>query len=132
MDATPDWELSQQLIRMQIAEQDWTLERHKHGIMEQLTKIKNNLININGTRLVLKELEEKQDLTGISLQRSKSQIAAHNATLERQILENMEAEDRIQYYKDAIKATIKAKEDYITRLHELEKVHGISQIFQNI
>lgn len=60
----------------------------------------------------------------VELQRLRAQMAAQQATIERQLLENMELQDRVQRNDTNIEASRKALVELQNRYDDLDKAHG--------
>lgn len=126
MDVVPNYELSMQMLVYQMAEQRTAKERKKVEIMEMLDRKVRNLRNMEAARKALEELEGNKASAPTALDRQKirTAIAAQQHNIEKQMLENMEADERIVKADEAIQASEESWLQYDQNLKDLEKVHG--------
>lgn len=116
--------MAQQILRVQILEQELNYERNILQIIEMRDKIEKNNKNIEATLKIIYDLQQSEPVHLVEAQRWKTQIAAHNHTIERQKLENMEAEERIKSCKIALIDIEKAKKHYQENLKISIEAHG--------
>lgn len=116
--------LVQQTFRMQITDQEAAIQRNWTQILEAVDLQKKNDINITAAQKAVTELEEAETKTNLEAQKKKMQIAAQKHTIERQLLENMEAEEKINRLTSMIEDAKRAKNDYETKLKLSIDAHG--------
>lgn len=115
--------LSQQIVKMHLAEHNLAIEKAKVLILEMTErKLKNNE-NIVKTQEEIDLLELKDEPFLIANQKKKMHIAAQKATIERQIFENMEADQRIEKAQQTILNHEKAFNECTETLKDLIKAH---------
>lgn len=123
-DVTPDYDLSQQQLRYQIAEQTMAIERNRLAVIELLARTRRNNTNIEAAGVAIEQLKIETPTTATAKQKVKSQIAAQVATIERQKLENLEAKERAQLHSEQMLTAVKARNEYGEQLNSLEETHG--------
>lgn len=124
----PAKDLSQQLFKMNIAEQELQIQKQKTAIIELVDRKRNNEENIRNALKNIEELTKQQqntDDTKINKQRIAAQKAAQLANIERQKLENLEGTERALIHEEQLNSAIKSKLQYETDLKNLEDAHGI-------
>lgn len=124
MDKLPiDLALTQQFLYSNIADQQALIERNKVAILELLFRAEKNNINIEAARKYIKIQEELTPSKPLEVQKKKVEIASQNATIERQIMENLEGQERLIRHKETIAAAELAKIELQKTLQESEEAH---------
>ena len=124
MDACSMPALGIQTLRMQVAEQGAAIERHKLAVIEMVDRMARNERNITAADRTIDELRLASPNGAIGQQKVKMEIAAQQHTIERQVLENLEALERIKRSLENAEAAKKAREEYAKNLADMEKAHG--------
>lgn len=121
-----DYLAEQQRLVWQIAQQVAAQEQNKYAIMDLAGKMKRNEENISLSELdLLKYQEERRgEESPLEKQKVKSYVASQRATIERQILENLEIRERLSRHKSDIEASFSAAERYRKNLADLQAAHG--------
>lgn len=119
--------LSQQLLIYNLAEQSCAVERAKLAILEMLDREVKNNTNIANAEKVIQELESIDKDSLIEKQRLRMQVAAQRHTIERQLLENLEGQQRITSHREQIKSALAAREKFQFDLDSSITAHGEQQ-----
>lgn len=119
-------DLSQQMLRWQIAEQETAVQRNRVAVLEMVERKRNNDANIFAAKGYIQQIEAKLKEQSTPLERQKllAARAQQHSTIERQVLENMEGAERANGYDEAIVAALKTKREYEQQLNDLEQAHG--------
>lgn len=127
-DVMPDYQLSTQMLRWKLAEQRLSLEKSRVVILEMADRSRRNLVNVEAAKLELDRLIAllaTDDKTPLDKQRLRLQIAGQKATIERQLLENMEGAERAVKQDEVMEASIRTIGEMEKQLKGLEETHGV-------
>lgn len=127
-DRLPQTNLTQQMLRWQIAQQKESVERARTAVCELADRKARNDANIVAAKKAVAEIENAArnvgEASAVEKQRLRSQLHAQRATIERQILENLEGSERAARHDEAEKSALKSLEVYERQLGELDAAHG--------
>ena len=124
MDAGPLPFLGIQTLRMQVAEQQAAIQRARLAALEMVDRRQRNERNIQAAKLTIEELGRAAPDSPIGQQKVRMEIAAQQHTIERQILENLEGEQRAEQALERARAAVKSELEYTNNLSAMEEAHG--------
>jgi chromosome segregation ATPase len=126
MSELPDYRVSQQRLRYQIAAQRAAIEQQTLALLEMAERKRNLEHNITATVKAIREIDARMNGGGsvMERQRARAQLAALRHTLEDQRLTVLEMGDRRSKHVESIAAAHRALGEFEGQLAGVEQTHG--------